>query len=306
MDPLFLPKKVFAFFLAILMPLLLFSQENKYAAEITPIITSQSPFIIDHIKTGSNEFETIIHFYDFNEQSWNCKFQFSFIKSDGSFSLHTSPEFTPQNPVSVVPGESLSLSGADFAEYFQKRNLVISGAQKSVFLNESRLPEGNYQICFQVLDYFTGNRISEEVCIQHSFELLNPPILTKPANKSFVDPSISQIEFEWESFTGMEFDESSYNFYLWEIPFQSQQPITEINNGNLILVQEVNDLYSNNFILDETWPLLENGKTYIWQIKANPESAYKNNGYSQLHYFNYGWSVNGNIRFTLLISVIGC
>ncbi|WFO15320.1 hypothetical protein M601_016040 [Cellulophaga baltica 4] len=82
----------------------------------------------------------------------------------------------------------------ELAPYFRFEN--ITGISPNVYGNA--IPEGTYQICFEVYDLATGNRLSSKSCATTVVFQNEPPFLISPRNKTNVAETNPQnIVFQW-------------------------------------------------------------------------------------------------------------
>ena len=134
---------------------------ERYPANVTPVVnTPYSLFIEDYFDAGRDQLVANILFNDFNETFWTFKLKLRFENPD--IRLETRPGFTPSNPIVVSPGEPYRFTGIEWLEYFDRNNLAITGPGIQELDQLGRLPEGIYTVYLQVLDYDTGEPLSEE------------------------------------------------------------------------------------------------------------------------------------------------
>lgn len=288
-------------FLALCMvgSLSLHAQVQRYPATVTPIVSGPySAFLSDYIEAGSQRLVGNVLFHDYNEASWTFKLKLT-IEGSG-VRLETRPGFTPTNPITVQPGQPFVLSGSDWAEYFNYNNLTVQDRSNAV-ASSGRLPEGNYSFCLQVLDYTTGDPLSSAMCATVWIQLMDPPRTNSPVCGDIVDPATAvQLPFTWQSFNtvnpnGQNID---YQLTMWELMDPSASPLSAVANGQALQVFQSEVVTNTAFNYGPSAPLLEPGKTYIYQVQAldqGGKSYYKNNGYSEYCYFHYGYPVGGKI-----------
>ena len=281
------------------------AQPQRFPANVTPTLgLPYSLFLSDYTDPAKEQLVANILFNDFNESQWTFKLK---IRLEGfDILMETKADFRPSQPITVSPGELVRFTGADWAEYFDYRNLNITGNGRNVLFNSGRLPEGGYNLYVQVLDYDTGDPLSRETPISWWMGLMNPPLLIAPQEDAYINPASVQIPFLWQLFNvspvnnvmGVE-----YELTLWEItdntiPFNQINPLSAVQNGQALEIYQSGIVSTSSLNYGLAEPSLEAGKAYIYRVQAlDPEGRdmFKNQGYSQYRRFYYGWPLNGKI-----------
>ncbi|MEM9328217.1 MAG: hypothetical protein AAGA85_21295, partial [Bacteroidota bacterium] len=279
------------------------AQQSRFPANVSPTLgLPYSLFVSDYTDPGKQQVVANILFNDFNEAQWTFKLK---LRIEGfDIQLETKPGFTPSFPIVVSPGEPVRFTGADWTEYFDYRNLTVSGSARNELFRSGRLPEGGYTLYVQVLDYDTGEPLSAESAVSWWMGLFNPPLVMLPQEDAFINPINTQIPFTWQLFNisspnnlmGVE-----HQLTLWEIVAPNAadvDPLSAVQNGQALEVFQSPRLSNPSFIYSLAEPALEAGKGYIYQVQAfDPEGrdSFKNEGRSEFRRFYYGWPTNGNI-----------
>ena len=164
-----------------------------------------------------------------------------------------------KNLQTLLPGDLLSITNRDFDDY------LING-QADLFLKKSAetsfLPSGEYELIIAVLDDQENILLTDE----HSIYLDNnfPDIdLIGPGNSVFENPEILDpgIQFfQWFS-SGFSFD-----FKLVEVMHGQESAEEIMTNYPVFIAEALTDNYLNYTSFAE---LLEEGKTYAWQISSH-------------------------------------
>lgn len=277
----------------------LFGQIERYPANVNPIVNAPySAYISDYIEPGSQRFIGNVLFNDFNETSWTFKLKLT-IQS-ANVSLQTRPGFTPSVPITVTPGQPYQFSGSEWSEYFNFANLNVKGDVNTI-INSGRLPEGRYSFCLQVLDYDTGDPLSDEICSQIWIQLMDPPRVISPVCGSVIDPATTtQFPVTWQSFNTVNPNGNNveYQLTIWELLEVGADPLSAVANGQALQVFQSSPLINTYFSYGPTQPILDIGKTYIYGVQAldqDGKSYYKNFGQSEYCYFHYGYPLGGKI-----------
>jgi hypothetical protein len=276
-------------------------QIKKYPADISPILGQPySIFLSDYATPGSNNLSANIVFNDFHEAAWNFRLR---IKIESSqVKLETFPGYKPQAPITVSPGIVRTFSGADWEEYFNYDHLIVSGISVNDLISSGgKLPEGFYSFCFQVLDYDTGDPLSEEICRTAWIKLMDPPRLNLPLCGINIDPKLTQHPFTWQLFdtsspnTGIGTD---FQLTIWEITDRTAGVQTAVANGQALQIFQSPILHQATYSYGLSDPPLELGKKYVYRVQAiDPlgKDKFKNQGFSEFCYFYYGWPLGGRV-----------
>ncbi|MEP1093929.1 MAG: hypothetical protein ABJG78_02400 [Cyclobacteriaceae bacterium] len=234
-------------------------------------------------------------FNDFSVPSFSVRFKLT-IKS-GNVSLQTNPNAVFE-PIQLLPGQLEQFSGFDLAEYFNINNMVVSGIEKSELLIGQGLPEGMYTFTIEIVDYRSGITISNEATAMAPVFLNDPPQIVFPTcGTSITEIEPQNIQFQWlplhlgspnSAFS------TEYELTLVEVP-EGLNP-EEAMRSALPTFQTT--VASNSFLYDVSAPLLQNGKTYAYRVRAIDSDnlgLFKNDGYSNVCWFKFGFNTDGDI-----------
>jgi len=101
-------------------------------------------------------------------------------------------------PIYINGGETIILTSEELREYFNLENLDFYGYSKAQYVRNGQLPDGVYQLYFEVLDYYRNFVISSNTPSYLYIYVNDPPILNTPGNKSVVEITGQQnIMFSW-------------------------------------------------------------------------------------------------------------
>ncbi|NJM94458.1 MAG: hypothetical protein HC842_07185, partial [Cytophagales bacterium] len=147
----------------------------------------------------------------------------------------------------------------------------------------------------------SGEVLSNKACATAWLNLNDPPRPITPANAAFIKPTQPQnIVFQWQTVNGLRpgTNLTEYRLELYELTDESTQPQAALHNGKAIQIASTDWQMSSSFIYDITQPALDMGKTYIYRIQgrdADGKDIFKNEGYSEIQYFHYGYPANRSI-----------
>jgi hypothetical protein len=294
-------KKHILLFAILAISLGLYGQQKFPVTANVSLQPPYSAYFSDYVAPGANIIKFNFVFNDFREPTWQVRLKIKIESVD--LKLETRPEYKPSAPIIVTPGTSVSLSASDFAEYFDYKNLSILGGSSAAFLQNGRFPEGNYVFCIEVLDYPSGIVISNTACASAWIRLNDPPRVISPQCDSYVDPTVPlNIPFQWQLFNAISPNATQgteYKVVVYEVTDPYANPFTSIANGKVLQVFESDALRQTSLNYNLSFPALDIGKTYVYQIRAKDigeRDLFKNNGLSEVCWFHYGYPENGKIK----------
>ncbi|UZO82093.1 fibronectin type III domain-containing protein [Aquimarina sp. ERC-38] len=189
-------------------------------------------------------------------------------------------------PLFLNGGIPTVLNGAQLAPYFSFSN--IQGLSATQYNNG--IPDGSYQICFEVFDVLTGRRLSARSCTTTLVFKNGPPLLITPANKStVVQVNPQNILFQWSP-RQINVSNVEYELSLVEIWDSKVDPQTAFLSSPPVFQTTIR---STTFLYGPSAPLLLPNKRYAWRIQAKAKQGaeeiglFKNDGYSEIYYFNH-------------------
>ena len=202
--------------------------------------------------------------------------------SDNSLRIETKDNFPVAridlgaHEVRTLNGRNLSLTDPSSVRYI--------GTNASTIARSGQLPEGNYRLCLQLLDYANPkNVLSSESCSNFTVTSLDPPRLVSPAcDQLYVARPRESITFSW-ILPGS------------AAPLESRLQIIDVPRGqnaaSLFATNSFIPVYDQTFngqtshVYGSSDPPLQAGHTYGWRVQAgSPTHAVTihNNGYSDV------------------------
>lgn len=270
------------------------------ASVTTNVTPPYSVYLGDYLSTESEKMRIIVRFNDLNEPSWDVKLRFS-IRSNNIL-IQTRQDFTPAVPITLTPGVPMILTSADLSEYFNYNNLTFTGITLNEINRNGRLPEDLYSFCFEVLDYRSGKPISSSGCSNVWAMMKEPPYVVQPQSGSVIAPSTPQnIPFTWQMANAVGPGDAFTNEYqltVYEVTDRSVEPLNAINNSKVLKIYTSEWNPQTTFLYDIRASLLDVGKRYVFTVQVrdiNGRSFYKNEGFSQVGWFDYGYPQGGDI-----------
>ncbi len=188
-------------------------------------------------------------------------------------------------PLFIQGGTPLVLTNAELAPYFEFQNL--QGINPSTY--GQGIPEGNYQFCFEVFDFITGNRLSEKGCATTYIFRNDPPILNLPLNATNIEPKlVDNIVFQWTP-RNINVSNVEYELSIVEIWDDTIDPQTAFLSSPPIFETTTR---ANAYVYGPADPQLLPDKRYAWQIRAKALQGaeeiglFKNEGKSEVFWFS--------------------
>jgi|GEM_PF-310730 len=195
-------------------------------------------------------------------------------------------------PITLQGGLLQTLGSSELAPYLAPENLVFQGFSKQQYLKTHRLPEGIYQISFEVLDYYRNGAVSNRATVTAWFMLNDPPRFNTPRADQVVKAAFPQnVFFGWlplhKNSPNAAFS-TEYAFRLVEI-----YPIDRNPNDALLTTSPIYETVTENtsLVYDNTAPALIPGRRYAVRLRAKEKNGldlFKNDGYSEVLAFTFG------------------
>lgn len=272
-------------------------KSQQYPVKLVPVvIPPYSMRLGDYSTATDNKLQLQVLMTDLMEPQHQTGIKFTLEAGLNAVPFAQSNEFVVgMNPFLLYPGSNVTLTNVDLRALFELQNLGgINAVQYA-----QPLSDGVYRFCFQAYDYYTKNNLSAKTCATVFLTQYDPPMLNLPQNAEKVQAVSpyaggSGIVFQW--MPRQIAPNTKYIFTLKELWDIGQSPISGFLSSPALWTEETYapTLY---YRLDKTQ--LIPGKRYAWQVQAksgnpvvgaNPtedNGVYKNNGLSEIFYFDY-------------------
>lgn len=215
------------------------------------------------------------------------------VVGDNGVRLEVGQHYKSPNPITLAPGQTLSLNGADLVTLFDYNRLTYVGITKDQFIRGNGLPEGNYQVCMRAFDYNTNAPMSADEPIgcsnRFSITSLEPPLIIKPTSDEELKPTAANIfTINWTTPPGAP-PSIRYKIRLIEI-FGDRNP----NDAYLSAVPPYffeKEVMGNVYVYNPSDPQLTPGRKYALAVQAvdpNGGFTFRNNGISTVVAFGLG------------------
>ncbi len=282
---------------------LLYTSSIEAPAQVYPVTVSvnitgvPSAFLSDYTNPDARGIKCSLLFNDFNEPSWNVFLSFS-LRNSG-ISIESPHNFKPAGPIILTPGMPYILNATDLAPYFNFERLVVSGMQKSDLQRTGRLPEGFWQFSIKAYDYQSGKQLSNEGTLLLNIQFSEPPALLQPLPGCVLlsNPSLATT-FEWSD-RDIAAGDREYSFCLYQLQPPFENAASQVLENKAIKIYESGSLQSRQFKYSPGLPPLQKGMAYAWRVQArnaNGKNSFKNDGWSQVSMFYYGYPQKGRIE----------
>ncbi|WP_291856133.1 hypothetical protein [Marinilabilia sp.] len=273
--------------------------QNRPVNVIVQVIPPYSPYFSDYIGNDGRfnpRFSDLI-MVTVQNTDMNNSYQIKLIpeiQSGNNFNGRISPDFIPERPLYLEPGEVRVLNLSDLTAVnsnLSYGHINFSGISERTLMQTGVLPEGNYQLCMRAYDYRSSAPLSPTQPQGCSAPFLvihpDPPVITYPPDGATIaisDPQMLQINWTPPGGgSGM----YEYDVRMVELSAFQSDPYNVMNNSNLTFYREQN-LLTPALLYDMSKPELEPGKTYALRVTAKDpdnEVLIKNDGRSEIHVF---------------------
>jgi hypothetical protein len=215
------------------------------------------------------------------------------LEKDGQLLGSTSPNYQPSSPIVLGPLETRVINASEEnqaffddqnMDFFVDRSTIITVAQTGI------LPEGNYSICLQALDYFTNSELSPAApggCNYLPILYAQPPIIASPLCNDTITVLNNIASFTWLPVTAPTTQPMLYDLYVVKMlsgvnPNDAIMGAINYGAGNPII--KTNLVTSSITTLPSDLPI-EAGNWYAWCVVAHDptnEVNIENNGRSEV------------------------
>ena len=278
-----------------------FAQQRPPVNATTIMGLPYTPFISDYYAANSSNLQVNLLFNDLTEPSLDVYLHLKINSSKVKF--ESKANFKPTQAINLLPGQLKNISGSDLSTYFDYNNLDITGTTVADLQRTGMFPEGNYNFCIEVREYNSGRTVSNISCAFAVIQLQEPPLVLSPKEGSTEIPKSPQnISFQWQLRTIPPggYSNVEYIVKLYEITDPKVQPKTAVlNNQALKIYESPIAVQYSTFIYDVSATLLSVGKRYAFTVQAKDKqnrATFKNDGVSEISWFRYGTSTDGNIE----------
>ncbi|WP_318345419.1 deaminase domain-containing protein [Flagellimonas baculiformis] len=189
-------------------------------------------------------------------------------------------------PLFLEGGLPIVLDHTLLAPYFEFANL--EGISPNAY--GAPIPDGAYQVCFEVFDVLTGKRLSNNACTILNVFKNSPPLLVLPQNDSdLVERSPQNIVFQWTP-RHINVGQVEYDLSLVEIWDNALDPQAAFLGSNPLFTATTS---ATTYVYGPSDPMLLPNRTYAWRVRAKAKQGaedigmFENQGHSQIFSFKH-------------------
>jgi TANFOR domain-containing protein len=281
-----------------ILPLLLFTlafagrqlaQAQQYPLEVTvTLIPPYSPLLSDW-EAHPERVQLIVRNTDAGNR-YEFRLSGSIENADKSIRVR-SKDNVDMRMFEIEAGAVKTLSGLDW-NLFNQNQVEGSGVDRDMVARTGRLPEGEYTLCAQALDYTSRNPLSAPPpagCASMWLYFGEVPVPMSPVCGDPVEVLLPQtLLFQWSTpVAGIppeELGNLRYELLLVPVP-AGKIPETAIESPGDPPFFTARDLTSALYTYTAADPLLESGTTYAWRVRVydlNERVAFRNGGKSEV------------------------
>ncbi|MEL6484320.1 MAG: hypothetical protein AAFP96_05685, partial [Bacteroidota bacterium] len=192
---------------------------------ITQVLPPYSPYFSDYT-SYDNRVVITLNNLDASGATQNVRLTASITGNNG-VNLALSASFIPPQPITLLPGTSVRLTGSQLMDYFDINAWDVSGISTADILRGNGLPQGDYELCIQALDFDTGVALSMPApsgCAFFNISSVEPPILIQPMCGEEITTSNPQnMLFSWAVPAGANPQQVEYELVIQEV-FNNMDP----------------------------------------------------------------------------------
>lgn len=216
------------------------------------------------------------------------------IRGDNGISIELPAYLSPAHPITLGPGEVVMMTAQQLIDLYpglSEDDLIYSGGpQFEDVIQSQRIPDGNYTVCLQALDYVTGELRSAgppSGCSgMISILTLEPPIVTAPLEGDEIDRQFPNLmTITWTPVVGA-MTPIEYAIRIVEVP-EGVNRYDAMASDNFLIFED-DQLMAPVLVYDESHPPLLPGKNYAIEVQAvDPTNtvAFRNEGRSEVVLF---------------------
>lgn len=264
---------------------------------------SQSPVRIQVIVTRpypntlhsfqSNPAQVVVYLTNTHQSTLDVQLIGS-IMSDNGMGVRTKRNYRSSRPVTLLPLSTRPLTPEEISQLFDANSFDYIGVDKATAIRMNGLPEGDYQVCIQAVDYRTLASLSESQPLGCSnvfpVSALEPPVIIRPFPDDSIHVHIPQnIVFSWTLPPGAP-PSTQYQVRIVELPDDQRNPFDVMRSARQPFF-ETTIMGAPTMLYGPAEPPLTPGRRYALMVTAlDPFNnlVFRNNGRSEVVAFTYG------------------
>uniref|UniRef100_UPI00263037CF hypothetical protein n=1 Tax=Flavobacterium sp. TaxID=239 RepID=UPI00263037CF len=252
---------------------LLLSQINFAQTDVTvttQVLPPYSTYLSDYVNSPNKVVFTLLAY-----RNVAVRLKAS-ITGDNGISVVTSDSYRPATPIQLQAYQQKMMTGIDLRNYLDLNSVVVTGISKNELFRGSGIPEGNYTICIQALDFVTGQPLSspDPLGCSNAFDIhqIAPPQLISPScDETIVAGNIQNVIFSWLPSPGAPAG-SQYRLKIVELNPITRNPNEAMNSATTPAFFET-IINSFSFVYGPAQPPLKKDKKYAWRVTLLPTNT---------------------------------
>ncbi len=236
------------------------SSAQIFPVQVTPQLVPPYSFKLSDYRTTTSE-RLYLNLLLTDTQESNRRVRLKLYFEGQGLNVQSADIISSAAPIFLDGGVNQRLTNLDLRPYFALNNLLGITPQQY----GSLLPEGRYDLCFEVFDYFSGQPISRKSCTSAFLTLNEPPLLNLPDRGDLVTARNPQnIIFNWTP-RHLNAPGVQYEFTLKELWDTGMDPQAAFL-ASPVLRQTTT--FAPTLLHGPADIQLLEGKTYGWQVRA--------------------------------------
>lgn len=278
------------YIIALLLLLPVVHQQSAAQVNVTIGVTPPySPYLSDYTSRDANKIFMTLQ----NSAASTIQLRLTAsVVGDNGIAIRSKPGFVSSQMITLAPRQVRQLNGTALSEIFDLNNFDITGIDRNTLARTLRLPEGNYNLCVQALDYNTGRPLSEGApngCAMLSVAYPEPPVLINPLPGDSVSAATPQtVIFNWMN-PGAVPPGTEYTLQIQEMPARNANPNQILNSATFPLLSQ--KVRTTSYVYNVGNLALKKNSYYAWRVVASDPTGrtnFKNEGVSAAGIFKYG------------------
>lgn len=253
---------------------------SSFPVQVSAQITSPSVYLSDYVSGFEDRATVVLVNRDVMSTGIDVRLRMT-IKCQNGLTLRTKPSAVFE-AVTLYPGMSERLGAAELSQYFELRNLDVTGT-----MFQGAMPEGLATFTFEAVEYHTGVVVSTPYTTVTNLTINKPPALLYPKNGIVMRPlSARSFQLQWQPRHSYSGAGVMYEITIKEIADTLSNLMSAYNYSQTIYQTETAST-SLTYSLSE--PELEEGKRYGWCVRAYSVEGtvhFTNGGYSEVFTFD--------------------
>ena len=269
------------------------------AAQLSQTVTVMPPYsnrLSDYI-AAPGKISSIITVTGVDWPRFEIYLRGSIISSDESVIIRANDNYKPAAPIVLAPVNTPSglplfspytLTYQDILQAFPGQLLTYQGTTRQE-VQQNGLPEGSYTLCFDIIDFNSGESITSSCSNSFNVSSVEAPMIISPMHQaSLRTPEAKNVVFTWTRPANAPL-QTQYKLKIIELTEGSGNYQDLIRSTGYPAFFETT-VTGNTYLYTAANPPLKEGRSYAFVVAAvDPmgSTAFRNKGYSEVNLFTY-------------------